>query len=135
MGVFSLKIKTKKGQHIISNLCDTDTIASLKQKIADLTQIASDSVNILSGFPPKQLEYASNDATLSELKIVSGDTLIIDEKQIVPPIVSTSTTTAPQNRLEEVVADDSVACEGILLKKVVPSDNSCLFTSIGKCVR
>lgn len=126
MGVFSLKIKTKKGQHIISSLCDTDTIATLKQKIADLTQIASDSVNILSGFPPKQLDYTSNSATLSELKIVNGDTLIIDEK----PAAAVASS-APQNRLDP--AEDGVPYEGILLKKVVPSDNSCLFTSIGEC--
>lgn len=125
MGAFSLKIKTKKGQHIISNLCDTDAIGSLKEKIAELTKISKNSINILCGFPPRQLDYSSDNVTLSELKIVNGDTLIIDEK---PAAVATI---AASNTVDERLQDDNVPFEGILLKKVVPSDNSCLFTSIG----
>lgn len=131
MGAFSLKIKTKKGQHIISNLCDKDTIGSLKEKIAELTKIGRESINILCGFPPRQLDYSNDNIILSELKIVNGDTLIIDEKPIAATTASSNVSNDSSTIGERLQNDIIAPIEGILLKKVVPSDNSCLFTSIG----
>lgn len=140
MGGFMLKVKTKQGQHVVDNLSADETIGHLKSKISELTRIPADGLNVLVGFPPKPLDLSANEILLSASGIINGDTLIVEEKSI-PDVV-------PQQhrnnlQLEEDIllaqryANDGenasgLSLQGILLKQVVPSDNSCLFTSIGK---
>lgn len=141
MGGFMLKVKTKQGQHVVSNLNADETVGNLKLKISELTRIPTEGLNVLVGFPPKPLDLSANEIPLSDTAIRNGDTLIVEEKSI-PDVV-------PQQhrnnlQLEEDIllaqrlasqGDENASClesQGILLKQVVPSDNSCLFTSIGK---
>lgn len=144
MGALSLKIKTKKGQHILTDLTDTETIGSLKEKISKLTLIPIELINILVGYPPHPLDVSENDATLSNTKITNGDLLIIDEKPAVAAKVQQQQESKVKienlpSKLNEQQPqpqplESGVHPQGILLKKVVPSDNSCLFTSIGKLI-
>lgn len=141
MGGFMLKVKTKQGQHVVSNLTADETIGNFKIKISELTRIPAEGLNVLVGFPPKPLDLSANEILLSDTGIMNGDTLIVEEKSI-PDVV-------PQQhrnnlQLEEDIllaqrlanqGEESASClepQGILLKQVVPSDNSCLFTSIGE---
>lgn len=127
MANFSVRVKSKTGQHVISNLTDVDTILNLKIKIAQLTSIPQEKINILVGFPPKTLVISSNSQTLKSVGIKNGETLIVDEKtsEITPQIISGTM----ENDIR--IAEELNSSNGILMKKVVPADNSCLFTSIG----
>lgn len=140
----TLKLKTKSGQqHIVPNLDkDGTTVGALKEKITELTKIPSGVLHVVLGFPPfKQLDFSKDEVAISTIGIANGDTLIVEEKQL-------SQEERDQlevlKRLEqdEKLAKELAAQEGdvgsgvegvggILLKQVVPSDNSCLFTSIG----
>ncbi len=130
---YSLRLKTKEGQQIL-NLIASDNVGTLKEKIAELSQISSNRLNVLGGFPPKPLDLSDLTKPISQIGVSNGDTLIVNEKHpdecVDPP---TSNTVDADSLLAQRLADEEmeITVDGILLKQVVPSDNSCLFTSIG----
>jgi len=131
---YTLRLKTKEGQQIV-NLISTDNVGTLKEKIAELSQISTNRLNVLGGFPPKALDLSDLTKPLSAIGITNGDTLIVNEKhpdEISSPPPATNTEQA-DSLLAQRLADEEmeITVDGILLKQVVPSDNSCLFTSIG----
>lgn len=145
---FVLKVKTKDGQHVLDDLAATETVHKLKQQISQLASIPADNLHILSGFPPKPLNLESNHESLASIGIKSGDTLIVEAKQgsgdgsssviandAPPSVPNDNKQIEDDTLLAQRLADEedgtNVNSEGILLKQVVPSDNSCLFTSIG----
>ncbi|XP_017840810.1 ubiquitin thioesterase OTU1 [Drosophila busckii] len=158
-----LKIKTKKGQFIVSGLDENITLAELRTRIAQTTDIQESQLHVLVGYPPRPLDLSGDQQqrSLHAAGVNSGDTLIVEEKMAPAP----TPTPAPADDYEddealarrlqaeedaaeipdEVIhsgmsngiapapAEPSGPCgdfNGILLKKVVPADNSCLFTSI-----
>lgn len=135
-----LKVKTKQGQHVVQNLSADETIGNLKSKISELTRIPADGLNVLVGFPPKPVDLSINENLLSTSGIINGDTLIVEEKSmpdVVPQQHRNNFQLEEDVLLAQQLANEEnsaagLATKGILLKQVVPSDNSCLFTSIGK---
>jgi ubiquitin thioesterase OTU1 len=133
MAGFTLKLKTKKGQHVCSLEKDT-TMKILLEKIAEITQICESELYLLMGFPPKPIDLSQKGNTLEVCGISNGETLIVEEK----PISKEDKELAEKLQLEEKdeilakqLANEITGSNGFLLKKVVPADNSCLFTSIG----
>lgn len=163
-GTFSVKLKSKNGQFIVKDLSNKTTVADLKQRVAQVTNIKEPQLHILMGFPPRPLDLTHNSLqrNLEGCGISSGETLIVEEKpesEVVAFAASLEDDEALARRLQaeeeeqqlrEVLAAataaDTAASEtpeadllppgssgnfnGILLKKVVPADNSCLFTSV-----
>lgn len=132
---FVLKLKTKQGQHVVDNLSADETIGNLKTKISELTRIPENGLSVRIGFPPKPLDLSANEILLSALGIINGDTLIVDE--IPTPDVPQQQQPQQQPAQQEQAASDNETSpddddKGVLLKYVVPADNSCLFTSISK---
>ncbi|XP_046683946.1 ubiquitin thioesterase OTU1 [Homalodisca vitripennis] len=136
MASFVLKIKYKKGQAVLSTVQESTTIRVLKQELAKITRIVEDRLHVLGGFPPKPLDLSEDEKTLGEINIHSGDTLIIEEKPVSPASQSLCTESASA-LADEMRRHTSVDLDvpGVLLKKVVPADNSCLFTSLGFTLR
>lgn len=137
MGGLTLKIKTKQGQHILKDLTTTDSIDTLKTKLSQLTNIPTERLSVLIGFPPKHLNITDDVcSTLATRGVTNGDTLIVDEKAgAVPSVIANSAPIAPVTvdpAAADAVKEVVVQSAGILLKRIVPSDNSCLFTSIGE---
>lgn len=137
MAGFALKLKTKSGQMVIKGLASKDTIFELKRKLSCLTNIKENALYVLSGYPPKPIDLSVNEATLESRGISSGDTLIVEEKQqnIVLSVQQNARLEEPRHH----IIDSELGCPGVLMKMVVPADNSCLFTSIGfvlsgKCI-
>lgn len=138
MGGFMLKVKTKQGHHVVSNLSANETICNLKSKISELTKIPADVLNVKFGFPPKPLDLMAK--SVSDAGIINGDTLIVEEKStpdVVPEKHPNNIQLSDNPLPTESIRNDEenafgLSPQGILLKQVVPSDNSCLFTSIGK---
>uniref|UniRef100_A0A1Q3FD26 Ubiquitin thioesterase OTU n=1 Tax=Culex tarsalis TaxID=7177 RepID=A0A1Q3FD26_CULTA len=141
----TLKLKTKTGQqHIVSNLDkDGTTVGALKAKITELTSIPGSGLHAVLGFPPfKQLDLSKDEAPIASIGISNGDTLIVEEKQLSQEerdqLEALKRLEQDEKLAKELAAQEGddvgeggVGFGGILLKQVVPSDNSCLFTSIG----
>lgn len=127
MAGFALKLKTKSGQMVVSGLTRKDTIGELKHRLSSLTNIKESSLHVLSGYPPKPLDLTVSDATLESKAICSGDTLIVEERQ------QNDVLSRQRNAIEPRphIVESRMGCPGILMRMVVPADNSCLFTSIG----
>lgn len=128
MGGFQLRVKTKSGQKVINNLTKDSTIKELKYLLSNVSDIPINKLHVLSGFPPKTLDISQDNICINNSGIVSGDTLILEEKDFIindgPPSIST------ENSSHRIHVDEPFDCPGILMKQVVPADNSCLFTSV-----
>lgn len=132
MASLAIKVKSKNGQQILKDLTSDSTVGELKMFLLSLTDVSCEDFSVLLGFPPKPLDISNNDKKLSEIGLKSGETLIIEEKPV-PPGGNASMASKDKPLENGVVSHEELApCRpGILMKKVVPSDNSCLFTSIG----
>ncbi|KAH8278191.1 hypothetical protein KR044_001066 [Drosophila immigrans] len=176
-GSFSVKLKSKKGQFIVSDLSESTTLAELKTRIAHVTQIKEPQLHVLVGYPPRPINLTEQQQrTLVAAGIKSGETLIVEERAGVPTDDSSSTLADDEALARRLQAEEDAEhlrqvttqsnaelstidiavhsnsnsdgapnpipvpapaeagpngdFNGILLKKVVPADNSCLFTSI-----
>lgn len=125
---FLLKIKTKNGQKVINNLTKDSTIKELKKVLTDLSNIPTNKLHVLSGFPPKNLNLTQDHLNLANSGISSGDTLILEEKEIEQNNQRIDQVDEYNSYKQHV--EDPFNGPGILIKQIVPADNSCLFTSI-----
>lgn len=131
MAGFALKIKCKGGQTIVKGLTAQSTVSELKKQLSELSRCSACDIQVLAGFPPKPVNLSDENATLEALLISSGDTLIVEEKQGTEKSLGSDTLKMEQDARLAHIAESQLNCPGILMRKVVPSDNSCLFTSIG----
>ncbi|CAB1414716.1 unnamed protein product, partial [Pleuronectes platessa] len=115
-----LRCKTKNGSHLMQGLTHQSCVQELKRKVEELTGIPCDVQKIMVGYPPSSLDLRNGDAHLKDYPIKSGDTLIVEEEKNKPkPQDHPTVTKVP--RLE---------ASPVLARRVVPADNSCLFTSV-----
>ena len=119
---FGLRVRTKTGVIKIANLTEQSSLAELKAAISTQANIDCSQVKILKGFPPKSLDTTNESETLISHSIANGELLTIEESK--DDSRTSSVTSSSQNN------STSTATEGVLLRKVVPANNSCLFTSI-----
>ncbi|XP_042219896.1 ubiquitin thioesterase OTU1-like, partial [Homarus americanus] len=135
-----LRIKTSGGGQypLTEHVTGESTLHDLLLAIQHLTTIPPQQQKILTGFPPKPIT-GNPDMTLNSIGIQNGEVLIVED---VDP--SSNMTCIPQELLTipscgpdiptPSVTDTKVPSlmnqKGILLKKIVPSDNSCLFASV-----
>lgn len=82
MAGFVLRVKTKSGQKIVNGLAPHNKVSQLKAKLAELTGIPIAALHVLAGFPPRPVDLDTADATIERIGIISGDTLIVEEKQV-----------------------------------------------------
>lgn len=129
MAGFALRIKTKMGQQVVNTLTKESTIKELKQVLSNLSDIPINRLHVLSGFPPKIIDMSQDSKNLDSSGITSGDTLIIEERAV-PVTEESSPEPAEGKPSHKQHVEDPFDCPGILLKQVVPADNSCLFSSI-----
>jgi len=117
-----LRVRYKSDQQIVHHLKTDSTCDELKHAVSLATGLKSSILRILTGFPPKAKDLANAKQTLSDMGIKNGDMLIVEALSVddilkkkfhgvdnCPPLSGPS---------------------GMFMKKVVPADNSCLFTSI-----
>lgn len=127
-----LRVKHKGGQTILSNLSPTSRVEQLLEELSKSTQIPVHLVKVLRGFPPVVMDISDKTISLSECGIQEKDTILVEEL----PNIHPSQNSLPVNieTTQGNTEQEANAPAGILLRKVVPSDNSCLFTSIGFCL-
>ncbi|XP_057376067.1 ubiquitin thioesterase OTU1-like [Daphnia carinata] len=124
-----LRVKHKGGQSVISTLTLTSRVDQLLDELSKSTQIPVHLVKILRGFPPIALDISDKSVSLGDCGLQERDTLLVEELPVVQS--SECLPSAHSEGGAELLKD---APTGILMRKVVPSDNSCLFTSIGFCL-
>ncbi|XP_076761643.1 yod1 deubiquitinase [Xylocopa sonorina] len=129
MAGYVLRVKTKSGQKVVNGLLPQDKLSKLRSKLVELTGIPSEALHVLCGFPPRPINMNDESASLEVCGIISGDTLIVEEK---PPVYNGKQKSDEIGRPHVVEENDfNTNTLGVLMKKVVPADNSCLFTSVG----
>lgn len=131
---------------MINNLTHDNTVDDLKAVLFSLTGTEPCRIRILKGYPPTPLDLSDGSAKLSILLPQTRDSLIVEESKpapvdftdarVCPSSGSTSkqpSTSTSSSRLENT---SSVTREdgGILMRRVVPANNSCLFTSVNFCI-
>lgn len=124
MAVLALRIKTKAGLQLINTLTCDSTIKDLKTELCNVTKIPENRLYVLNGFPPKPFDISQDEMLLSQSGLKSGDTLILEEKTVPAAAVPQEVNEGRHHVTEN--------CDfpGILMKHIVPADNSCLFSSI-----
>ncbi|XP_076124403.1 ubiquitin thioesterase OTU1 [Alosa pseudoharengus] len=122
-----LRCKAKNGTHLMQGLTHQSCVQELKHKVEELTGIPCEVQKIMVGYPPSSLDFRDGDATLNDYPIKSGDTLIVEEEKNKPKPQTTPTPAAPTNVPKGPSLDNTGPT---LERRVVPADNSCLFTSV-----
>uniref|UniRef100_W5MXS2 Ubiquitin thioesterase OTU n=1 Tax=Lepisosteus oculatus TaxID=7918 RepID=W5MXS2_LEPOC len=120
-----LRCKAKNGTHLMQGLTQLSCVQELKDRVAELTGIPCEVQKIMVGYPPSSLDLSNGDAHLKDYPIKSGDTLIVEEEKSKPkPQPSASVTKGgAMDGLQKELSP-------VLARRVVPADNSCLFTSV-----
>ncbi|KAM4048408.1 ubiquitin thioesterase OTU1 [Anomaloglossus baeobatrachus] len=114
-----LRCKTREGTHLLQGLCDASSVRELQAQIAGVTGISGPTQRVMVGYPPVSLNLSDGDATLRDLPIKSGDTLIVEEDKSKPVPASIHS-----------INDRTILISPQIVRRVVPADNSCLFTSV-----
>ncbi|XP_045765924.1 ubiquitin thioesterase OTU1 [Maniola jurtina] len=131
MASLAFKVKSKNGQQVLKDLTSESTVGELKVFLSSISDVSCERICVLCGYPPKPIDVSNDSKKLSDIGLKTGETLIVEEKS--PPATPTVVKPDIPTPVENGVSHNSIEpCRpGILMKKVVPSDNSCLFTSIG----
>ena len=145
MSAVTLRVKHAGGQGVVRGLQQTDSLEKLishSLETLGIDETPGASIRLLAGFPPKALDISDKDKSLSETGIKSGDTIIF---QVTPstsqvnPVAEAgrerAETEGKNKRLKTESEAGTVSRPTTsLLRKVVPADNSCLFTAINYCM-
>ena len=118
----NLRCTTKSGRYFLQGLTLSSTVGKLKDSISQHTKIPRDCIKIRQGYPPKVVDISCDDKELSALPFRSGDTLVVEE--------DISLRQKRQEKIDDQLQNQINHAKGILMRKVVPANNSCLFTSV-----
>jgi len=154
-GKVSLRVKCDGGQGVVRGLVQEDSLEKLishSMETLGMEESISSSLKLLYGFPPQALDISDRDKSLSSAGIRSGDTIIFQVSSTASSSSSSSAVPVPasaesqnqgsaedgqskQKRLKTDELGSNIERKSLRLeRKVVPADNSCLFTSINYCM-
>jgi len=131
----NLRCKSAGGMQIVKDITTDTTVSQLKQCLGVMCSIDPPRLKIRSGFPPKIIDLSDDLLTMSDMPFKSGDTLLVEEDKSVASAAPPSQTAKPLNESLNTLWNAQLGqMQGILTRKVVPANNSCLFTSINCCM-
>jgi len=149
MAKVNLRVRYEGGQGVVKGLDSEDSVEKLishSLEALGVTNQQEAAIKLLSGFPPKPLDISDRDKSISSIGIKSGDTIIFQITSSSKAENSTNQNTntgktacPPQNPqatsdISHKKLKTSDSSHSKLHRKVVPADNSCLFTSINYCM-
>jgi len=134
MAAMQLRVKHKGGQCVLTSLKKEDKVEDLLKQLSTSTNIPVERIKLLKGFPPQPVDISDTSILLSHSSVQDRDTLLVEELPVPQPVVSNVVVEKVNVETRESSAVQQLDRTGILLRKVVPSDNSCLFTSIRFCL-
>lgn len=106
----------------------TCKISDLTERVSALSAIPVPSIKLLLGFPPQPIQKCNG--TVEEAGLKSGD-MIIAEVNSSSANVQQVKTENDEKILKHITEQEVADRLPLILRKVVPADNSCLFTSLG----
>ncbi|NWI09473.1 OTU1 thioesterase, partial [Crypturellus soui] len=95
---------------------------------AALTGVPAAAQRLLLGFPPRHIDLSDGERRLGELGIHSGDTVIVEEES------APAQPASPPPLAKRAMSSTGREAAPVLARRVVPADNSCLFTSVSYVV-
>lgn len=112
-------------------------ISDLREQVSALSDIPAASVKLLLGFPPRVIQQS--EGLVRDTGLKSGDTIIAEADPSNAAAASASAAAAVQsvkaetesNTRRHVTEQETGDEVPLILRKIVPADNSCLFTSMG----
>ncbi|KAI0043971.1 OTU-domain-containing protein [Auriscalpium vulgare] len=149
-----IRVRHPKGVATIQLDTDSASVQDLLQAIFSASEIPPSSQDLKAGYPPRQLTGVIPELPLSSLGLAPGDQIIVTQKtaaaptaslvsaprlpvdpgaSIVNPPASLGRTAPPPRAVVPPASSgpDHVRTEGgFLVHRVVPDDNSCLFSSV-----
>lgn len=141
MAELELRLKCRAGTFPMT-VPTSLAVSDLREQASALSQIPVASIKLLLGFPPKPIPRT--DGSVGEAGLKSGDTIIAEADPnsgaaaaSVAPSRAVEAETAAATRPETEVlrhvtgGEITVGDVPLILRKIVPADNSCLFTSLG----
>ena len=137
----SLRVKCEGGQGVVRGLDSEDSLEKLISHSLETLgkEDCQQNIKLLSGFPPKPLDISDRDKSISSVGIRSGDTIIFQVSNNSSKSSTTSSATPVKQSHHQSEGETSnkrlkTENNARLERKVVPADNSCLFTSINYCM-
>ena len=128
---YTLRVRTKKGVLRITNLTENSNIGDLKSAIVVQGDVDCSNVKILKGYPPKALDSSNDSSTLASHSINNGELLTVEEAKEGDIPASKVNTQVSGSISKSITPRSSIEDpKGVLTRKVVPANNSCLFTSV-----
>jgi len=143
-----IRLRHPKGVTTLQVDIDNASVLDLQQQIYSATDVPPSQQELKSGYPPQSLTLIP-ELPLASLGLKGGDQLILTQQARAPPAPFqasplqdiVSPTAVPRNRPSQAAppsvgathaqGPDSVPTEGgFLVHRIVPDDNSCLFSSI-----
>ncbi|RWS29878.1 ubiquitin thioesterase OTU1-like protein [Leptotrombidium deliense] len=124
-----LRLKTRNGQQMLESLTEENSVEDLKAVIFSVTSINPMKMRVLRGYPPKTIDLNNDRLKLSSLQLNPKETLIIEE--VLDTCDNRKRRLTPNYLLENMsYSSNKHIPAGILMRRPVPANNSCLFTSI-----
>lgn len=149
---FIIKCKTENGSFVMKTVNSESTVQELKMHLSDKTDLKPECIKILCGYPPKALTDDANSLKLQDVNIRSGETVIVERKNVTECGATRSEVYFPtsseavinevkQGKELPLAAENPTSSDGaepysdflsggIMMRHVVPSNNSCLFASV-----
>ncbi|KAH0827030.1 hypothetical protein J3R83DRAFT_4711 [Lanmaoa asiatica] len=134
----AIRVRHPKGIATLQLELNALIVQDLQQQIFTLSEIPPSQQEIRSGYPPRTLTLVP-ELPLSSLGLQAGEQIIVNQKV---PTATTTNSPAPnpasrapaparQTAASQSTGPASVpTSSGVLVHRVVPDDNSCLFSSI-----
>lgn len=143
----TLRVRCEGGQEVVKGLVTEDSLEKLishSLEALGMEEARTENLKILSGFPPKPLDISDRDKSISSVGIRTGDTIIFqvsqsssnpaDVRRSEPKQALSHDGESGHKRLKTNNQSAPNSQNFKLKRKVVPADNSCLFTSINYCM-
>lgn len=112
-------------RHIIPAIPSSTTLSTLQSHIHTLLALPIADQQLYNGFPPKELDLTNPARTLTDAGIRNGDTIEVRVKE-----TEGATTAVDEVRQGKGWEYPATVDKGVMQRKQMPSDNSCLFHSI-----
>jgi len=143
VGNLSVRVKYDGGQGVVRGLDKEDSLEKLLTHTTESLKLPSHvelaDLKLLSGFPPHPLDISDLSISISDSGVRSGDSLILqyssvqDHKPPSPASLSSQKVFGGDSG-QPVKKLKTDLTRPTLERKVVPADNSCLFTAINFCM-
>ncbi|XP_053211197.1 ubiquitin thioesterase OTU1-like [Panonychus citri] len=156
--ILPIRCKTKTGIVSLNYLTEESTIGDLKEAVLQLTKISPERLRIRRGYPPVTVNLENNSSKILDVLSSPKEIIIIEEINIsehlssssssssssvtMPPPSTLRSSPQPSTSFKSSTCsikpkesiNKSESSKGVLLRRVVPANNSCLFTSINFCL-